>query len=192
VLALAAERAVERVLGIAAADLAHFRALTICESSKSLPNQACARSLSLRGRPNQPGVPFNLMIHRAKYLPGQMRFCCRERVVDRGQRDLTFLAATVFAAADQLWTNSALRPDQYAQPVLALIALRQMEPSSRPSTPSWLPTTRGGSSQRRVTTKRAARSSSPRTRGSLGFCHYPAQRTSPLSRRDPPSPSRTR
>jgi hypothetical protein len=108
-----------------------------------------------------------------------MRFCCRERVVDRGQRDLTFLAATVFAAADQLWTNSALRPDQYAQPVLALIALRQMEPSSRPSTPSWLPTTRGGSSQRRVTTKRAARSSSPRTRGSLGFCHYPAQRTSP-------------
>jgi hypothetical protein len=58
-------------------------------------------------------------------------------------------------------------------------------PSSRPSTPSWLPTTRGGSSQRRVTTKRAARSSSPRTRGSLGFCHYPAQRTSPLSRRDP-------
>jgi hypothetical protein len=43
---------------------------------------------------------------------------------------------------------------------------------------SRLPTTRGGSSQRRVTTKRAGR-------GSLGFCHYPAQRTSPLSRRDP-------
>jgi hypothetical protein len=56
-----------------------------------------------------------------------MRFCCRARVVDRVQRDLTFLAATVFAAADQLWTNSALRPDRYAQPVLALIALRQME-----------------------------------------------------------------
>jgi hypothetical protein len=33
----------------------------------------------------------------------------------------------VFAAADQLWTNSPLRPDQYAQPVLVLIALRQME-----------------------------------------------------------------
>jgi hypothetical protein len=32
VLALAAERAVERVLGIAAADLAHFRVLTRCES----------------------------------------------------------------------------------------------------------------------------------------------------------------
>ena len=32
-----------------------------------------------------------------------------------------------FAAANQLWTNSTLRPDQYAQPVLALIALRQME-----------------------------------------------------------------
>ena len=56
-----------------------------------------------------------------------MRFCCRARVVDRVQRDLTFLAATVFAAADQLWTNSALRPDRYAQPVLALIGLRQME-----------------------------------------------------------------
>jgi type I restriction enzyme M protein len=34
---------------------------------------------------------------------------------------------TRFAAANQLWTNSALRPDQYAQPVLALIGLRQME-----------------------------------------------------------------
>ena len=33
----------------------------------------------------------------------------------------------LFKAADQLWTNSTLRPDQYAQPVLALIALRQME-----------------------------------------------------------------
>jgi type I restriction enzyme M protein len=33
----------------------------------------------------------------------------------------------LFAAANQLWTNSNLRPDQYAQPVLALIALRQME-----------------------------------------------------------------
>ena len=32
----------------------------------------------------------------------------------------------LFAAANQLWTNTALRPDQYAQPVLALIALRQM------------------------------------------------------------------
>ena len=37
VLALAAERAVERVLQIAAADLAHFRAPTRCESSLSLP-----------------------------------------------------------------------------------------------------------------------------------------------------------
>jgi type I restriction enzyme M protein len=33
----------------------------------------------------------------------------------------------LFAAANQLWTNTALRPDQYAHPVLALIALRQME-----------------------------------------------------------------
>ncbi|ADP71143.1 N-6 DNA methylase [Rhodomicrobium vannielii ATCC 17100] len=41
--------------------------------------------------------------------------------------DLNELSKTLFAAADKLWTNSALRPDQYAQPVLALIALRQME-----------------------------------------------------------------
>jgi type I restriction enzyme M protein len=41
--------------------------------------------------------------------------------------DLQEFSRTLFAAADQLWTNSALRPDQYAQPVLALIALRQME-----------------------------------------------------------------
>ena len=41
--------------------------------------------------------------------------------------DLQGFSRTLFAAADQLWTNSALRPDQYAQPVLALIALRQME-----------------------------------------------------------------
>src|SRR4249920_951728 len=37
VLALAAERAVERVLRFAAANLAHFRVLTRCESSQSLP-----------------------------------------------------------------------------------------------------------------------------------------------------------
>lgn len=41
--------------------------------------------------------------------------------------DIQEVSKTLFAAADQLWTNSALRPDQYAQPVLALIALRQME-----------------------------------------------------------------
>jgi type I restriction enzyme M protein len=41
--------------------------------------------------------------------------------------DLQNFSRTLFAAADQLWTNSTLRPDQYAQPVLALIALRQME-----------------------------------------------------------------
>lgn len=41
--------------------------------------------------------------------------------------DLQDLSQRLFKAADQLWTNSALRPDQYAQPVLALIALRQME-----------------------------------------------------------------
>lgn len=41
--------------------------------------------------------------------------------------DLQDLTTRLYAAADQLWTNSSLRPDQYAQPVLALIALRQME-----------------------------------------------------------------
>lgn len=41
--------------------------------------------------------------------------------------DLQELSRTLFQTANQLWTNSALRPDQYAQPVLALIALRQME-----------------------------------------------------------------
>ena len=41
--------------------------------------------------------------------------------------DLQDFSRRLFAAADQLWTNSTLRPDQYAQPVLALIALRQME-----------------------------------------------------------------
>lgn len=41
--------------------------------------------------------------------------------------DLQDLSLRLFAAADQLWTNSSLRPDQYAQPALALIALRQME-----------------------------------------------------------------
>src|ERR1700693_3594833 len=50
VLALAAERAGERVLRIAAADLAHFRAPKRYESSRSLPrriNQARGRTLSL-------------------------------------------------------------------------------------------------------------------------------------------------
>jgi type I restriction enzyme M protein len=41
--------------------------------------------------------------------------------------NLQEVSGALFAAADQLWTNSNLRPDQYAQPVLALIALRQME-----------------------------------------------------------------
>jgi type I restriction enzyme M protein len=40
--------------------------------------------------------------------------------------DLQEFSRTLFAAADKLWTNTALRPDQYAQPVLALIALRHM------------------------------------------------------------------
>ena len=41
--------------------------------------------------------------------------------------DLADLSRRLFQTANQLWTNTSLRPDQYAQPVLALIALRQME-----------------------------------------------------------------
>ena len=41
--------------------------------------------------------------------------------------DLRDVSRRLFAAADQLWTNTSLRPNQYAQPVLAPIALRQME-----------------------------------------------------------------
>src|SRR2546429_3141757 len=33
----------------------------------------------------------------------------------------------LFDAGDQLWTNTGLRQDQYAQPVLALVAMHQME-----------------------------------------------------------------
>src|ERR1700726_1453559 len=58
VLALAAERAVERVLRIVAANFAHFRAPKRYESSRLLPrriNQARARTLSLWTR--QLGFP---------------------------------------------------------------------------------------------------------------------------------------
>lgn len=41
--------------------------------------------------------------------------------------NLQDLTRRLFQTANQLWTNTDLRPDQYAQPVLALIALRQME-----------------------------------------------------------------
>lgn len=41
--------------------------------------------------------------------------------------DLQDLTRRLFQTANQLWANTDLRPDQYAQPVLALIALRQME-----------------------------------------------------------------
>ncbi|BBF80692.1 type I restriction-modification system subunit M [Asticcacaulis excentricus] len=41
--------------------------------------------------------------------------------------DLQDLSRRLFKTANQLWTNTTLRPHQYSQPVLALIALRQME-----------------------------------------------------------------
>src|SRR6516162_11111867 len=62
-LALAAERAVERVLRIAVTDLAHFRASTRCESSQPLPPTAIPL---LEGWPSQLGFPSILMIHRGQ------------------------------------------------------------------------------------------------------------------------------
>lgn len=41
--------------------------------------------------------------------------------------DLQDLSRRLMQTANQLWASTDLRPDQYAQPVLALIALRQME-----------------------------------------------------------------
>src|SRR5260370_33846458 len=51
VLDLAAERAVERILGFAAADLAHLRTPTRCESSQSLP---CRPNHGFHPVPNVP------------------------------------------------------------------------------------------------------------------------------------------
>jgi len=41
--------------------------------------------------------------------------------------DLRDLSRRLFQTANHLWTNTALRLNQYAQPVLAPIALRRME-----------------------------------------------------------------
>lgn len=41
--------------------------------------------------------------------------------------DLRQFFKRLLQTANPLWTNTALRPDQYVQPVLALMALRQME-----------------------------------------------------------------
>lgn len=41
--------------------------------------------------------------------------------------NLQDFSSRLYTAADKIWANGTLRPDQYAQPVLALIALRQME-----------------------------------------------------------------
>ncbi|MDO8944663.1 MAG: hypothetical protein Q7U75_15885 [Desulfobacterales bacterium] len=40
--------------------------------------------------------------------------------------DLQDLSRRLFKTAETLWTNNGLCPDQHAQPVLALIPLRQM------------------------------------------------------------------
>ncbi len=41
--------------------------------------------------------------------------------------DLKDLSRRLFKTAETLWINTGLRPDQYPQPVLALIAPRQIE-----------------------------------------------------------------
>src|ERR1035437_7008243 len=59
VLALAAERAIERVLGIAAVGLAHLKTPTRCESSQSLPrrpNQGHIAAAKLFGIKEVPTV----------------------------------------------------------------------------------------------------------------------------------------
>jgi hypothetical protein len=96
--------------------------------------------------------------------------------------DLQDISRRLFAAANQLWTNTALRPDQYGQPVLALIALRQMEArGSRLSTPSWHRCTRDASSPSRATTKHVERFSCQITPASPASCHCPVRQTSALS-----------
>ena len=57
--------------------------------------------------------------------------------------DLQDLARRLFKAAETMWTNTALRPDQYAQPVLALIALKQMEVKFRQIDAELRPTFKG-------------------------------------------------
>ena len=53
--------------------------------------------------------------------------------------DLQELSRRLFETAETLWTNTDLRPDQYAQPDLALIALQQMEAKlGRQSSEFWL------------------------------------------------------
>jgi hypothetical protein len=71
VLALAAERAVQRILRIDVANLAHFRAPKRCESSRSLPAGETTRGHdpSPQGPAVSAGVPFDGMIHRAKVSP---------------------------------------------------------------------------------------------------------------------------
>ena len=75
--------------------------------------------------------------------------------------DLQDLSRRLFKAADQLWTNTTLRPDQYAQPVLALIALRQMEAKFELVDAELLPRLhRPAEADPAPTTRPAARSSS--------------------------------
>ena len=91
--------------------------------------------------------------------------------------DLQDVSRRLFAAADQLWTNSALRPDQYAQPVLALIALRQMEAKFERVHAELTPSSPAGSDRNRLTTKPAARYIFQRTRASRACWRSPVRPT---------------
>src|SRR6185312_7175243 len=75
-LALAAERAVKRVLRFAAADLAHFRAPTRCDSSQSPRRRAkpSVRTIPLSERPADLAGALHRIIHRAKVSPLAMQF----------------------------------------------------------------------------------------------------------------------
>jgi hypothetical protein len=91
--------------------------------------------------------------------------------------DLQDVSRRLFAAADQLWTNTALRPDQYGQPVLALIALRQMEAKFTAVEAELAHNTKVASSQPLPTTKREGRSSYPTTLVFRGWWRCPARQT---------------
>ena len=64
--------------------------MRVIASLPRTPNQTCALSLSLRGRPTK--LPFDRMIYRAKIPPAAMRFCGRARVVIGPDRSFVSLS----------------------------------------------------------------------------------------------------
>ena len=97
----------------------------------------------------------------------------------KGKRltDLNELSGRLFKMAETLWTNTALRPGQYAQPVLALIALRQMEAKFETVHAELRPTFNGRLKPTPADYQAGARSSCPRTPASRGCSRCPATPT---------------